>query len=109
MPESAIALANLTNIDVKKPESMAAARRNRAGKTQETPGYRQEIFCTVCENITRMSNTSLDLRNLPIKVPPREVLTEQFQRMHLGFDAAPAMVPGQYLTSAFTGPIRAIR
>lgn len=38
------------------------------------------------------SDTDLDLRDLPVEVPGHEALTHQFYTMHLGFDAASAVV-----------------
>jgi hypothetical protein len=42
----------------------------------------------------------LDRRNLPIEVPRREALNEEFHTMHLGFDTAAAVVSCQVSPSA---------
>ena len=51
-------------------------------------------YAKSCEAIEDRG-ADLDLRNLPIEVSRREALTEQFHTMHLGFDAAPAVVSCQ--------------
>jgi hypothetical protein len=38
------------------------------------------------------ANTDLELRDLTVKVPRHETLAQQFHTMHLGFDAASAVV-----------------
>ena len=37
-------------------------------------------------------NTNLELRDLTVKVPRQEALAQQFHTMHLGLDAAPAVI-----------------
>jgi hypothetical protein len=37
-------------------------------------------------------NTGLELGNLTVEVPRHEALTRQFHAMHLGFDAASAVI-----------------
>ncbi len=40
-------------------------------------------------------STDLDFRDLPIEVTRREALTEQFHTMHLGLNAASAVISSQ--------------
>ena len=51
-------------------------------------------YAKSCEAV-QDRGTDLDLRNLPIEVARREALTEELHTMHLGFDAAPAVVSSQ--------------
>ena len=51
-------------------------------------------YAKSCEAV-QDRGADLDLRNLPIEVPRREALTEEFHTLHLRFDAAAAVVSGQ--------------
>ena len=60
-----------------------------------------DLACSHCLGNARSSEAiqdrcaDLDHRNLPIKVASDKTLTTSFHTMHLCFDAASALVPGQ--------------
>ena len=69
--------------------------RNPFGVSLDAGRDARERIESECDNPSFMvSNSDLTYLHLAIKVTRREALTKQFHKMHLGFDAASAVVSG---------------
>ena len=64
----------------------------------EIPFPRTDLFYDLCDGCAERNeavqdgDTDLELGELTIKVPRAQALAQQFHTVHLGFDAAPAVI-----------------